>query len=68
MEYHHPGVGTIGQPTWWVQCTYVHVVYGYANRKGHSNIPGDWDNSGDGRGGVEMEQRGGRFLPKTCPK
>ena len=33
MEYHHPGVGTIAQSTWWVQCTHVHVVYGYVNRK-----------------------------------
>ena len=22
--YYHPGVGTIVQPTWWVQCTHVH--------------------------------------------
>ena len=28
MEYHHSGVGTIVQTTWWVQCTHVHVVYG----------------------------------------
>ena len=26
MEYNHPGVGTIVQSTWWVQCTHVHVV------------------------------------------
>ena len=40
MEYHHPGVGTIVEPTGWVQCTHVHVVYehvvyGYVNSKGH---------------------------------
>ena len=52
MEYYHPGVGTIVQPTWWVQCAHVIVVYGYVNRKGHSNIAGDGDNSrwGDERG------------------
>ena len=33
MEYYHPGVGTIVQSTWWVQCTLVHVVYGYDTRK-----------------------------------
>ena len=33
MEYNHSGVGTIVQSTWWVQCTHVHVVYGYVNRK-----------------------------------
>ena len=35
MEYHHTGVGIIVQSTWWVQCTNVHVVCGYVNRKGH---------------------------------
>ena len=35
MEYHHPGVGTIVQSTWWVQCMHhVHVVYGH--NQGHS--------------------------------
>ena len=24
MEYHHTGVGTIVQPTWWVQYTHGH--------------------------------------------
>ena len=23
MEFYHPGVGTIVQSTWWVQCTHV---------------------------------------------
>ena len=56
MEYHHTGVGTIVQSTWWVQCIHVHVVYGYVNRKGDSNIAGvggnsgwgEWGRSGDG--------------------
>ena len=71
MEYHHPGVGTIVQPTWsWVQCTHVHVVYGYVNRKLNGNTGAgrqmgeeeEYREREGGGGGEEGEKEGKRRI------
>ena len=60
MEYHHPGVGTIVQPTWWVQCTHVHVgqVIQILQVMGITTVEGmgkEWR----GWGGEEVGKSGG---------
>ena len=69
MEHHHPGVGTIVQPTWWVQCTHVHVVHGYLNRKLNGNTGAgrqmgeeEYREREGGGGGVEGEKEGKRRI------